>query len=335
MKKLLTATAIIILNIALTVSACAVFALAEAGNENVETPAEEETAQPAPEEELVELEYVRFTATGDDPYGTFHLMDNGDDTTIDPDEVVWAAIRYRTITQFDTAGAELYGQFYVVPPAEPHVPIKYVHSGQWETAIVDLTSVNENTELDSIWDSMHYQNIDVIRFDPMEPSRDAEAEEQLETAGKVKKGNAIDIAWIAFFQTEYAARTYTGREKTPEAVIDADSLSSITNAYNLMATKLSEMAVLPTVAPATEAPPATPTKAPTEVPAVTDAPTNDQAANSAKPTGNGSAATPSGTDVKKDGGNKTGLIIGIIAAVVVVCACVAAVLIAKKKNKSK
>lgn len=333
MKKLLTATLITLLTAAVLAASLSVFALAEA--ETTEIPAETEAAATVPAEELVELEYVRFTATGDDPYGTFHLMDNGDNTTIDPDEVVWAAVRYRSITQFDTAGAELYGQLYVVPPAEPHIPIKYVHSGQWETAIVDLTSVNENSELDSIWDSMHYQNVDVVRFDPMEPSRNAEADEQAETAGKVKKGFSIDVAWIAFFETEYAAKTYTGREKTPSAVLDADSLSSITDAYHMVATKLSEMAVLPTVAPATEPPAPTPTKAPTEAPVETALPTNDPAVNSAKPNGSGSATAPSNSGIKKDGGNKTGLIIGIIAAVVVACVCVVLALVIKKKKKSK
>ena len=335
MKKILTAAVITILTAALIAACFSVLTLAE--TENTDVGAANEAAAPEGNEELVELEYVRFTATGDDPYGTFRLTYDGDDTTIDPDEVVWAAVRYRTITQFDTAGAELSGQFYVVPPAEPHVPVKYVHSGQWETAIVDLTTVSSNTELNSIWDSMHYQSVDSIRFDPMEPSRDAEAEEQAETAGKVKKGYSIDVAWIAFFETEYAARTYTGRERTPSAVLDADSLSSINNAYHLLASKLSEMTVLPTVAPATEPPAATPTKVPTEAPAVTAAPTADNSsADSKTPVNSGSVATPSGpsgSSGQKDGGNKTGLIIGIIAAVLVVCGCVAAALIVKKKKK--
>ena len=287
------------------------------------------------QEEMEELEFARFVATGNDPYGTFIFKDlDGDNVVIDPDDVLWAAVRYRTISQYDTTGVEFGGQLYVVPPAEPFIPVTYVHSGQWETAIVNLTSVSSKTELDSKWDSISYGSKDRIRFDPLEPDRDAEADEQEGTSGKVKKGDSIDIAWIAFFEDEYSARAYSGRERTPVAILNADALSTITDAYHLIATKLSEMAVLPSAAPATEVPTAAPTKAPTEVP-VTNAPTAAPATDNAPASATEPASDPDNkTDKDEKGGNKTGLIIGIIAAVVV-CGAVAALLIVKGKKSKK
>ncbi|MBO4326416.1 MAG: hypothetical protein J5950_04015 [Clostridia bacterium] len=329
-KNLVKAISLIVLT-ALAVVACALPALAgNDGEWDVFSADGSDVSDPgAQEEEQVELEYVHFIATGNDPYGSFHYVLDGDNTTIDPDEVVWAAIRYRTVSQYDSTGVEFKGQLYVVPPAEPCIPVTYVFSGEWETAIVDLTSVSANTELDSIWDSTSYVNVDLVRFDPLEPDRDSEKDDESLPQGKVKKGDCIDVAWIAFFDNEYAARTYTGREKTPVAILDADSLSSITNAYHLIATKLSEMAVLPTVAPATEVPTAAPTKEPTEVPVTavpTDAPVTDGSANT-----DPGKATPSNSSEDKKGGN-TGLIIGIAAAVVV-CAGIAAFVLIKKKKK--
>ena len=306
---------------ALTLSALLAFA-EEPVDENAKTG---ETQQA--EGDLVDLDFVRFTASGNDPYGTFHFKLNGENTTIDPDSVVWAAIRYRTHSQFDTTGVEFGGQFYVIPEREPCVPVKYVFSGEWETAIVDLTAVSANTEFDSIWDSLNYTSVDIIRFDPLEPNRDSEDTSKDETSGKVKKGDNIDVAWIAFFETEYAARTYTGRENTPAAILDADSLSSITNPNKMVVTKLSEKAVLPTVAPATEVPTQAPTKEPTEKPTAapaTDAPVNTSAAPD--PT-----AGP-GTEPSESKPVNIGLIVTIVIAALAVCAIAIGVILRNKKK---
>ena len=60
----------------------------------------EEAAAPAEEP------FARFTALGNDPYATFKFSEKGSHTTIDPDTVVWAAIRYRTDAQYDSTGVE-------------------------------------------------------------------------------------------------------------------------------------------------------------------------------------------------------------------------------------
>jgi hypothetical protein len=292
----------------------------------------EPVAIDAPEEEQVEMEYVRMIAAGNDPYGTFHFHLDGENTTIDPDETLWAAVRYRTVSQYDSTGVEFSGQFYVIPEKEPCVPLHYNFTGEWETAIVDLTQVSARTEFESIWDSANYINVDVIRFDPLEPDRDSEDTQQDEVSGKVRKGDCIDIAWIAFFETEYAARTYTGRENTPVAILDVDSFVNITNPNHLKVTKLSEMVVLPTVAPATEAPSAAPTKEPTAVP--TDAPATDAPASEAPASGSGSS-TPGQSDNKEESGKGANgvLIAALIAGGVIIAAIVVVLLLIKKKQK--
>ena len=108
---------------------------------------------PAFAEAAEEAEYVRFTAEGNDPYASFSFSKDGNNSKIDPDTVVWAAIRYKTGSQYDSTGVEYTAQFYISPAAEPCVPIHYNFSGNWETAIIDLTSVSTDTELESKCDS--------------------------------------------------------------------------------------------------------------------------------------------------------------------------------------
>ena len=75
-------------------------------------------ALPAFAEEEV-FDYVRFTAEDNDPYATFAFSNEGNNTEIDPDTVTWAAIRYRTGSQYDSTGVEYTGQFYISPRRNP------------------------------------------------------------------------------------------------------------------------------------------------------------------------------------------------------------------------
>ena len=142
-----------------------------------------------------EADYVRFTATGNDPYATFKFSAEGKHATIDPDTVKWAAIRYRTISEVDNTGVPFKGQLYVSPAAEPFVPITYNFSKNWETAIIDCTSVAQSTTLDSIWDSESYKNTSTIRFDPLESDRDFLQFGQIILGKKLRR--VIDIQFVA------------------------------------------------------------------------------------------------------------------------------------------
>ena len=141
---------------------------------------------------------------GNDPYAFFSFSAAGNHNWIDPDTVTWAAIRYRTASQYDSTGVEYTAQFYVNPAQEPCVPISYIFSENWETAIIDMTSVSSVTELESKWNSSTYIVTAMIRFDPLEPYRDSENPYTDTSYGQVKEGDYIDIAWIAFFGRENA-----------------------------------------------------------------------------------------------------------------------------------
>lgn len=189
-------------------------------------------ALPAFAEEEV-FDYVRFTAEGNDPYASFAFSNEGNNTDIDPDTVTWAAIRYRTGSQYDSTGVEYTGQFYISPAAEPCIPFKYNFSGNWETVIVDLTTVSEATYLDSKWDSFSYTDTAHVRFDPLEPDRDSEDTSLDDENGQVNTGDYIDIAWIAFFEKEEDAKAYTGKEDTPYCILDVDSFLGMTSQYHI------------------------------------------------------------------------------------------------------
>ena len=184
-------------------------------------------------------EFVRFIGDGFDPYASFDFSENGENDTIDPDTVRWAAIRYRTAAQYNEDNVEYISQFYVYPPAEPFIPVHYVYSGQWETVIVDMTSVAALYGRETIWDSGHYSSTRTIRLDPLEPDRDAANFDDSTGRGKVIEGDYIDIAWIAFFEKEEDAKAYTGAENTPYCLLDADSLSEPFSIHNLKAEYIS------------------------------------------------------------------------------------------------
>ncbi len=207
-------------------------------------------AFPATAAEAGEAEFVRFTAGGNDPYATFSFSMDGNHDRIDPDTVTWAAIRYKTGSQYDSTGVEYTAQFYISPAAEPCVPIRYNFSGNWETAIIDLTSVSDVTDLDSKWDGTFYTATTTIRFDPLEPDRDPENTAADGSSGQVNEGDYIDVAWIAFFEKEDDAKAYTGKENTPYCILDVENLLLLNGANNLKAERYTdEGAVAPTEAP--------------------------------------------------------------------------------------
>ncbi len=328
MKRELTILLSLIIAITCALSALPLYGYAPG---SVSAAAEEivDSNEPGSEADMTELEYVRFTARGNDPYGTFSFRLNGEQTVIDPDAVVWAAIRYRTVSQFDSTGVEYTGQLYIKPELEPAIPIKYTFSGEWETYVIDLTGVSDRTSLDSVWDSVFYTNYDIIRFDPLEPDRDPEDTVTNPEYGKVVKGDSIDVAWIAFFENEWDARTYTGRENTPAAVLDPVSFSQIRDPNNVNVSILSEMTVLPTVAP--------PTEVPTEAPATEAATPTDGSAQATEaatgrpdPTNSVSSATPG--DANKSGGGLHPAVIAAIISALILCAAVVAVVIVRKKK---
>ncbi|MBO4423444.1 MAG: hypothetical protein J5879_08385 [Clostridia bacterium] len=172
------------------------------------------------------FKYAHITASGNDPYATFTFSSEGAHTEIDPETVKWAAIKYRTVTEKDNTGVQLKGQLYVNPAAEPFIPIVYNHTQKWETAIVDLTSVSTKTSLASIWDNSHYSGKTAIRFDPMEPDRDAEDQNNEHNVAVVEPDSVIDIAWIAFFENEADAKAYDGTQNTPYCILLPEDLTA-------------------------------------------------------------------------------------------------------------
>lgn len=171
-----------------------------------------------------DFDYVHIVAGGNDPYATFRFNTSGKNTSIDPDTVKWATIKYRTVTETDNTGVQLIGQFYISPAVEPFIPIKYNHSGEWETLVVDLTSVSEKTSLASIWNSSKYSDKTSIRFDPLESNRDAELQQSESDNAVVSAGDSIDVAFIAFFDNEEDAKAYDGSQDTPYCIILPDDL---------------------------------------------------------------------------------------------------------------
>ena len=172
-----------------------------------------------------ENDYVKFTATGSDPYATFKFSEAGNHKEIDPDAVKWAAVRCRNHAQSDSKGVPYKAQIYVCPAAEPCVPFHYEFSGGWDTVIVDLTSVSASAEAGSIWNSTSYTNLSEVRFDPLESDRDADKYKDSDEYGFVVPGDTVDVAWIAFFENEEDAKAYTGTENTAYCILDAGSLS--------------------------------------------------------------------------------------------------------------
>ena len=239
--------------------------------------ADEETDGEAPvavgssgETEDDEPSYVRFTATGNDPFASFPFSVWGDHDYIDPDDVVWAVIRYRTISELDSTGVPFKGQLYIHPAAEPFVPITYVFSGQWETAVIDCLATAESATLDSKWDSTYYTDDAHIRFDPLESDRDAEAADADHDNAVVQDGDQIDVAWIAFFEKEEDARAYTGVENTPFCLLDADAFMEMYNINHMEAEQFGEVPVRETPEP-TPTPTPKPTTPPTDPPEETAA----------------------------------------------------------------
>ena len=222
------------------------------------TPAAGAAAAEAPAEAVEgAFDYVHYVASGNDPYATY---ENSID--IDPEVVTWAQIKYRTITEKDSLDNTLTGQIYITPAAEPFIPVKWNHTGNWETIVVDLTSVSEKTTLASLWkDSIGLG----FRFDIMESNRDAEANSADDPA-VVLPDSAIDIAYIAFFESEDAAKAFDGVNGTPAAFLGAEDLLVYSSSNNVSSEVLTEVPVVE------EAPVVEETPVVEEAPAVEEAP---------------------------------------------------------------
>jgi len=80
-----------------------------------------------------------------------------------------------------------------MPFVEPFIPVEYKFTGQLETAVIDLTSVNEDTLLDSKWDSEFYTTRSMIRFDPLSQAG-TQKNTAMSYAAQVEAGAKIDIA---------------------------------------------------------------------------------------------------------------------------------------------
>ena len=283
--------------------------------------------------------FAHVVAMGNDPYAEFMFNPDGNHTTIDPDTVKWASVRYRTITETDNTGVQLIGQFYICSAAEPFIPIKYVHSGQWETIIVDMTSVSEKTALASKWNSKSYTDTSKIRFDPLESNRDAEAAQGESDTAVVSDGDSIDIAWIAFFESEEDAKAYDGTQNTPYCIILPEDLEWPGGTNNIADPEV--IKPKPPVTDAPEVPTEAPTEKVTEAPTekVTEAPTEKV---TEKPSGDTmeptiGADTKAPEDPAKPTAKSTfpvwAIILIAVAGIVLVCVIIMTVVTSAKKKK--
>ena len=284
-----------------------------------------------------EFTYAHIVASGNDPYASFNFSPDGNHTTIDPDTVKWASIKYRTITETDNTGVQLIGQFYISPAVEPFVPIKYNHTKQWETLVVDLTSVSQKTSLESAWNSTKYTAVDSIRFDPLESNRDAEAQDGENDEARVQDGDSIDIAFIAFFDNEEDAKAYDGSQDTPYCIILPEDMEWFTGDNAIGSVEIVEgKKPRPETTPAPATDPVT-TEADTTEPDTSAAPATDPADSSAPATdapGTADVTTGESSVEKTESGKfPVWAIIIIAVAVVVLIAAILASVLGKKKKK--
>lgn len=282
--------------------------------------------------------YVHIVAGGNDPYATFRFNSSGKNASIDPDVVKWAVVKYRTITETDNTGVQYIGQFYISPAAEPFIPIKYNHTQQWETIVVDLTSVSEKTSLASKWNTKSYTDLTSIRFDPLESNRDAELQQSESDTAVVSAGDSIDIAFIAFFDNEEDAKAYDGTQDTPYCIILPDDLE-----WYEAGNAIDDVEVIEGKKPRpTEETTAEESTEEATTEAATDAATEvaTEAATDAATEGATDAATEAATEADTSAtGAETetksfpGWAIGIIAAAGAVLVAAIIVLVAKNKKK--
>ena len=278
-----------------------------------------------------DVSYARFVATGNDPYAKFNFNPNGNHSTIDPDKVKWASVKYRTITKTDNTGVELIGQLYVLPDAEPFIPIKYVHSEQWETLTVDLTGTSEKTAMASKWNSQSYTTTTGIRFDPLESNRDAEAAQSEHDAAFVSDADSIDIAWIAFFENEADAKAYDGTQDTPYCILLPTDFENPTGASNMNVPE-AFIAAPPAV---TEAPTEAATEPQTDMPTeqITEIKT-EEPTEAVQTSGKPATVTESPFE-QRTGGKTVSPVVTMLISVAIVFACIfiVAALISWRRNK--
>lgn len=200
--------------------------------------------------ETIEFDYARFTATGNDPNGTFEIG------AIDRAVTKWAVIKYRTVTEKDSTGVQIRGQIYA-KAAEPHCLVTWNHSQNWETVVLDLTTTFDNGATPEIWTTTTETT---FRFDMMESNRDAVANDSADPA-VIEAGSQIDIAYVAFYNSEADAKAGTNAVVT----VDAEQLATaFASPNNLEAEVLTEVIEIPeeteaeTVAEVVEEAPAAP-----------------------------------------------------------------------------
>jgi len=186
--------------------------------------------------ESEEIEFARYTATANDPFVHYAF-----DSDLDRGVTTWAVIKYRTITETDDCGSPLKGQLYA-EAKEPHCVIDWNHSKEWETVVLDLLSTYDGS--DEIWTTCPEPD---FRFDMMESNRDALTNSDEDP--KVVVGSQIDIAYVAFYNTEEDAKAGTNMID----IVDAKELA--TEGYVLDGFEvelLSEKYVAKTEAPVTD-----------------------------------------------------------------------------------
>ena len=244
-------------------------------------------------------------------------------------------------TGANNTGVQLIGQFYISPAVEPFVPIKYNHTKQWETLVVDLTSVSQKTSLESAWNSTKYTAVDSIRFDPLESNRDAEAQDGENDEARVQDGDSIDIAFIAFFDNEEDAKAYDGSQDTPYCIILPEDMEWFTGDNAIGSVEIVEgKKPRPETTPAPATEPDT-TEADATEPDTSAAPATgtatDPADSSAPATdapGTADVTTGESSVEKTESGKfPVWAIIIIAVAVVVLIAAILASVLGKKKKK--
>ena len=281
-----------------------------------------------------EFDYVHIVASGNDPYATIRFNSSGNNTTIDPDTVKWAVIKYRTVTETDNTGVQLIGQFYILSAAEPFVPIKYNHTREWETLVVDLTSVSVKTQLASAWNSTKYTDKTGIRFDPLESNRDAEAATSESDTAVVSDGDSIDIAFIAFFDNEADAQAYDGTQNTPYCIILPEDLEWYEGGNAIAEVEYVEgKKPRPTTDRETTEAPKDDTTEEATTPAETDPVTQEQTTENTtnKPAETTDPAETTGGSGSASSGLPLWSVILIVVGAVVLVAAIVAVVVKKKK----
>ncbi len=153
----------------------------------------------APVDSKGNFDYAYIPVIGEDPY--FYAKFNNHHE-IDADNVKWVSIKYRS----DAENEGNYIQIYAYPPAEPCTRFDTINSGEWETGVFKIA---DNT---AHWNSAEYDRPSTVRIDPLNDE-------------SAVAGNCLEIAWIAFFESEEAAKAYDGTQMTPACIVLPEDIS--------------------------------------------------------------------------------------------------------------